>query len=148
MKPRRASQRGQALPESLLTLPLVLLLGFALLQVGWVLWLRVLLQHAAQSAARAYTVWLPRDADEARTRAQRAAQMALGPSWSGAGLQLDIQDGAKRSATASSAGDLGVHQLTLRTTVTVPGPLGRHWDLRADSAILREDDLPDATEGE
>jgi hypothetical protein len=134
------------MPEALLCLPLALILGLGLLQLGLLLWHRVLLQHAAQSAARAYTVWLPIDEAQARERAEAAATMALGPSLDGLTLTLDIQPGSTRQATAMDGGKPGVHQLTLSAQDRVPGPLGRIWTLRADTAILREDALEDATE--
>jgi hypothetical protein len=132
----------------MLTLPLLVLLGLGLLQLGSVLWSRVLLQHAAQSAARAYTVWLPLDPDEARTRALRAAQMALGSAWSGQALDLDIRQGSPRQAGPFDAGQPGVHQLSLQATLRIPGPLGSRWDLQASSAILREEGLVDVTDGD
>ena len=148
MSPAGAGQRGQALTESVLVLPLLLLLGWGLLQLGWVLWMRVLLQHAAHSAARAYTVWQPLDAETAQQRARRAAAMVLGSSLEAQGLKLDIQPGAARKAGDQDAGQPGVHQLRLDATLLIPGPLGRHWHLRAGSSILREDALPDADDSD
>ena len=148
MSPSRAGQGGQALAESVLVLPLLLVLGWGLLQLGWVLWMRVLLQHAARSAARAYTVWQPLDEDAARQRARRAAAMAMGSALEAQGLRLDIENGVKRQAGAFNAGHAGVHQLRLEATVLVPGPLGRHWRLQASSSILREDAPPDANDGD
>lgn len=148
MSPSRAGQGGQALAESVLALPLLLLLGWGLLQLGWVLWMRVLLQHAARSAARAYTVWQPLDEEAAGQRARRAAAMVLGPSVEAQGLRLDIENGDERQAGAFDSGQAGVHQLRLETSFLIPGPLGRQWRLQASSAILREDAPPDVSDSD
>lgn len=148
MNPARAGQRGQALTESVLVLPLLLLLGWSLLQLGWVLWMRVLLQHAAHSAARAYTVWQPLDAEAAQQRARRAAAMVLGSALEAQGLELDIQPGTARKSGDLDPSQPGVHQLRLEATLLIPGPLGRHWHLRASSSILREDALTDVNDSD
>ena len=74
---RRAGQRGQSLVETALALPVLLLLVFGLLQLGLMTWERLMLQHAAHCAARAYTVWLVKEPAQALPKAERAARLAL-----------------------------------------------------------------------
>jgi hypothetical protein len=65
--------------ETALVLPILVLLTLGLLQLGRLLWLRVQLQHAAQAAARAYTVWWPEDENLALEKARAAAWLSLRP---------------------------------------------------------------------
>lgn len=58
---------------------MLVLLTLGLLQLGRLLWLRVQLQHAAQAAARAYTVWWPEDERLALDKARAAAWLSLRP---------------------------------------------------------------------
>ena len=145
---RPRSARGQAATETVLVLPLLVWLGFDLLQLGCVLWMRVLLQHAVRSAARAYAVWQPIDDQEAQRRALRAAAMALGPGFDPQALRLDILTGEARQPGPDDAGQPGVHQLTLQTSLRIVGPLGPRWELKASSAILREEALPDVADSQ
>jgi hypothetical protein len=70
-------QRGQSLVEAAVALPVLLLLAFGLIQFGCLAWQRVMLQHAAYSAARAYTVWQAEEPGQALPKAERAAWLAL-----------------------------------------------------------------------
>ncbi len=72
-----AGQRGQSLVETALALPVLLLLVLGLLQLGVMIWQRMMLQHAAHCAARAYTVWKVEDPAQALIKAERAARLAL-----------------------------------------------------------------------
>lgn len=74
---RAAGQRGQSLVETALALPVLLLMVFGLLQLGLMTWERLMLQHAANCAARAYTVWMVSDPSQALPKAERAARLAF-----------------------------------------------------------------------
>jgi len=134
--------------EAALALPVLLFLVLGLLQLGWVFWLRVQLQHAAQLAARAYTVWQPTDEDLAEQHARKAAWMAMQPPPPGLSLELSVQPGQPDNNQAFGYKNPGVHQLTLRADVTVPGILGRHWNLEARAQVLREETFEDVADSD
>lgn len=148
MKPR--PQRGQALVESVLALPLVLLLTWGLLMLGHLLWLRVKLQAAAHAAARAYAVWHPEDPALARAKAEAAAWLALRPQPRGAGLSLVLPPWQARSAHEPDQhrtwlrGPLA-QRLELRLRLRPLPGLARLWPqgltLSAPALILSEDSL-------
>ena len=73
----RAGQRGQSLVETALALPVLLALVIGLLQLGLMAWERLMLQHAAHCAARAYSVWMVKEPALALAKAERAARLAL-----------------------------------------------------------------------
>ncbi len=62
---RRRGEKGQSLVEAALALPVLLLFFMALLQLIALGWARVLCDHAAQAAARVYTVRHSDDEDQA-----------------------------------------------------------------------------------
>jgi Flp pilus assembly protein TadG len=132
--------------EAVLALPVLLFLVLGLLQIGWVFWLRVQLQHAAQMAARAYTVWQPTDEDQAEQHARKAAWMAMRPPPPGLSMDLSIRSGEADDNKAYNYSNPGVHQITLKANVTVPGILGRHWNLEARAQVLREETFEDVAE--
>jgi len=132
--------------EAVLALPLLLFLILGLLQLGWVFWLRVQLQHAAQLAALAYTVWQPTDEDQAEWHARKAAWMAMQPSPPGLHMDLSIQTGEAQTNHAFGYSNPGVHNLTLKADAVVPGILGRHWSLEAKAQVLREERYKDVAE--
>ena len=140
------TQRGQGIVEAVLALPVLLFLVLGLLQLGWVFWLRVQLQHAAQLAARAYTVWQPTDTSQAEQRAQKAAWLAMQPPPPGLSLDLSIQPSQADDNATYGYRNPGVHQVTLKADVTVPGILGRHWNLVARAQTLREETFEDVSE--
>lgn len=90
-------QRGQALVETALALPLLALLTLGLLMLGHLLWLRVRLQAAAQAAARAYTVWQPENSETALQKAQAAAWLALRPQPRGSAVKVVLPPWRPRS---------------------------------------------------
>jgi hypothetical protein len=141
-------QRGQGTVEAVLTLPVLLFLVLGLLQLGWVLWLRIQLQHAAQLAARAYTVWQPNDEDLAEQHARRAAWLAMQPTPPDLNLDLRIQPGEADNNQSFGYKNPGVHQLTLKASLIVPGILGRHWDLEARAQVLREEAFEDVADSD
>jgi hypothetical protein len=65
------------LVEAAVALPVLLLLAFGLIQFGCLAWQRVMLQHAAHCAARAYSVWQAEEPAQALAKAERAAWLAL-----------------------------------------------------------------------
>ena len=134
--------------EAVLALPVLLFLVLGMLQLGWVFWLRVQLQHAAQMAARAYTVWQPTDEDLAKQHARKAAWMAMQPPPPGLNLDLAVQPGEADDNKAYGYSNSGVHQITLKADVIVPGILGRHWNLEARAQVLREETFEDVAESE
>ena len=148
MRPKLKRQRGQGTVEAVLALPVLLFLVLGLLQLGWVFWLRVQLQHAAQLAARAYTVWQPTDEDQAEQHARKAAQMAMQPPPPGLNLTLSVQPGQADNNQSFDYSNPGVHQLTLDANVTVPGILGSHWNLEAKAQVLREETFEDVAESD
>ena len=87
----RRGQRGQSLVETALALPVLLLLCFGVLQLGLLAWQRLMLQHAAHCAARAYTVWQPQDEALASRKAERAAWLALRGAPRPLSLRLQVQ---------------------------------------------------------
>jgi len=141
-------QRGQGTVEAVLALPVLLFLVLGLLQIGWVFWLRVQLQHAAQLAARAYTVWQPMGDDQAQQHARKAAWMAMRPPPPGLSLNVSIQPGEADDNKAYDYKNPGVHQVTLKAAVTVPGILGRHWYLEARAQVLREETFEDVADSD
>ncbi len=109
--PARQSERGQALLEMLLVLPVFLFLTGAILGIGWTYWVR--LNHAAY-------------AQEVTTLAGKANALAAGAA------------GAARFMAGSNV-DFGAHttvsHLTLQrgvqATARYPGPELLLWDLAA-----------------
>jgi hypothetical protein len=73
----KPGQRGQALVESAIALPVLMLLFLGTVQLGLLVYSRIMLQHAAHCAARAYTAWEPEDAAVALEKADAAAWLAL-----------------------------------------------------------------------
>lgn len=144
------SQRGQALVESALALPLVLMLTWGLLMLGHVLWLRVKLQAAAQAAARAYAVWQPQDGATALEKARTAGWLALRPQPRGASLAVVLPPWRPQSAHEPDRhrtwlqGPL-TQSLELRLRLRPLPGLARLWPqgltLRAPALILSEDSL-------
>lgn len=145
---RRRRERGQGVVETALALPLLLCLALGLFQAGFLLWTRVRLQHAAQAAARAYTVWQPEDETLAKQKALSAAWLALRPAPSGLTLDLQVLDasfmGLLRPTLPTPYKEHGplTHALRLRAHLKAwPGLVffNDGFDLKADAAILRED---------
>ena len=144
----RRRQRGQALVETALAAPLLVLLGLGLFQLGQVLWLRVKLQAAAQEAARAFTVYQPEDSELALEKAQTAAWLAMRPQPRGSSLSVTMapprsfnsfdDDGHRRWLIGSLA-----HRLDV-TLWLEPAP-GLRWiwpnglSLHAPTSILSEE---------
>lgn len=146
----RLRERGQALVETALAAPLLLLLTLGLLQLGDLFWLRVRLQAAAQDAARAYTVWQPQDSRVALAKAEEAAWIALRPQPRGAVMALRVEAPRLQSARYSDRQDVWLHgslahALTLRLQLP-PGPVLRWvWPrglaFEAPVSILSEDSV-------
>lgn len=91
---RRAGQRGQGLVETAIALPVLLLVLLGLLQLGFMIWQRMMLQHAANCAARAYTVWKAEDPAQALKKAERAARQGLRGAPRPRSLRVDLLDDA------------------------------------------------------
>lgn len=140
-------QRGQALVETALAAPLLVLLTLGLLQMGWLLWQRVKLQAAAQAAARAYTVWEPESEALALSKARRAAWFAMRPQPSGSSIEVAPAAARAFEADFKARHDLWLtgslaHRLDVRLNLSPPFGLGWLWpqglQLSAPVSILSE----------
>jgi hypothetical protein len=117
--PIRRDERGQSLVETAVALPVLLMLAFGLIQFGLLVWQRVLLQHAAYSAARAYTVWQAEEPDQALPKAERAAWLALRGTPKPSSLHVSLtQPKTAAGATGPQNTEPAVHNLELSA----------HWD--------------------
>jgi hypothetical protein len=138
------------LAESVLALPVLVLLMLGLLMFGHLLWLRVRLQAAAQAAARAYSVWEPENAALALRKAEAAAWLAMRPQPRGASLTVTLPPLKLRSSHDADdhrrwlQGPLA-HRLDVDLRLR-PLP-GTRWiwpqglTLRAPAAILSENTI-------
>lgn len=143
----RRGERGQALVETALAAPLLVLLTLGLLQMGWLLWQRVRLESSAMAAARAFTAWEPDGTEVALSKARRAAWLALRPQPRGSALHLQAAPPA-----AYTADEKANHQTWLRSglghslelELQLPPPWGLAWlwpnglKLRTPILILSE----------
>jgi len=141
-------QGGQALVETALAAPLLILLVLGLFQLGQVLWLRVKLQAAAQAAARAYTVYQPVDSPLALKKAQAAAWLALRPQPRDSRVRVSVVDGPAFHAFESDMHRtwlLGRLAHRLLVVLWMPSPPGLRWlwpqglSLEAPVSILSEE---------
>ena len=85
-------QRGQSLIETAMTLPLLIFLFMAFLQLLAWGWTSILCTHAAYAAARVYTVRHADGESAALTLAQDTAQRILNKAWPPAWVRIDSQD--------------------------------------------------------
>ncbi len=114
---RRAEQRGQALAEAALVLPVLLLFTLAVLQAGWLGYAAVVARHAAYRGARAASVAGARDRVGAG-RTAALASVAASPGVFPAGVSV---------AMRRRAGDLPGDAVEARVSVAVPRLLPGPW---------------------
>lgn len=125
MSPRRRPDAGQAVVELALTIPLLVLLLLAIVQVGLVIRDQILVVHASREAARAAAV--DPDSSAPRRAAERSSEL------DSKRIRLEISD---RGAPGSTL------RVTLRysapTEVPLIGALLPDVQLRAVTAIRVE----------
>lgn len=125
MSPRRRPDSGQAVVELALTIPLLVLLLLAIVQVGLVVRDQILVVHASREAARAAAV--DPDSGAPRRAAERSSELSSDR------IRLEISD---RGAPGSTL------RVTIRysspTEVPLIGALLPDVQLRAVTAIRVE----------
>ena len=123
----KKAQTGQSLIETAITLPVLIFLFMAFLQLLAWGWTSILCTHAAYAAARVYTVRHADDESAALGLAQDTAQRILNKAWPPAWVRIDAQDALQ--------GECHLH-----LTAYVPPLWGWRWALANISLFSMERD--------